>query len=86
MEINTKFVTLKLLLKKEPATDAIIFQRMLSAAMSILNLSDGYISEALDVSRATVSKWRNGTASPHPLTCTTVYELLVEECDKAVGS
>jgi len=50
----------------DPYDDA-VFRSLLARSAEILRLLDKDIARELDASRPTVTRWKNGNSSPHPL-------------------
>ena len=46
------------------------------------DLSEREVSRLLQVSRATVNRWKNGRAAPHPLGRPRVLEILARERER----
>lgn len=57
-------------------TDDATFKEMIERCFAHAKLVDKDLSDALGVSRPTVTRWRNGVCAPHTALRKTVYDCL----------
>lgn len=58
--------------------DDALFARLVRDGMDLLRLSDRDVADEFDVSRPTVTRWRNGENSPHPAMRRPIYRWFIE--------
>lgn len=61
---------------KTAHTDDATFKEMIERCFAHAKLVDKDLSDALGVSRPTVTRWRNGVCAPHTALRKTVYDCL----------
>lgn len=72
MDLNTYIAALQ----AADIRDDEAFRSLLNQGMECLGLFDKDIAHEFNVSRPTVTRWRNGTNAPHPLMRRPVYDRL----------
>jgi DNA-binding transcriptional regulator YiaG len=55
------------------------FNRLLKESETLLKLSDRELARAFTISVPSVTRWRNGTSSPHSVMRPIVYKYLVDK-------
>lgn len=58
------------------------FQGILMEGMALLDLTDEACARLFDVSRPTVTRWRNGTTAPHRAMRRLLSDVLMKEATK----
>lgn len=58
------------------------FQGILTEGMALLDLTDEACARLFDVSRPTVTRWRNGTTAPHRAMRRLLSDVLMKEATK----
>ena len=73
----------KYLRASDPRDDS-VFQYMLSEGMDLLEYNDEDCARLFDVSRPTVTRWRNGSTAPHRAIRLPLRNVLKREVSKRV--
>lgn len=60
------------------------FPRLVAQGLTLLGLSDAEVAREFDLSRPSVTRWRDGKAAPHPAMRRHVLAYLVGKIDRAL--
>ena len=65
--------------------DNALFARLVSEGMTLLNITDKDVAREFGISRPTVDRWKDGSASPHPYIRPLVFKWLKEKAKKDIS-
>ena len=62
----------------------VLFHRLVRRGLELTTTTDADFAEVVGVSRPTATRWKNGTAAPHPALRPAIYAALKKQAERTI--